>query len=66
VYEQRLVALWVEPAAAEQAGLLRRSAEVEAGDDPQDADPAQAERSPSRGTQRGASSRASRPMAAAR
>ncbi len=43
--EQGLEAIGIHPAAAEQGGLMRRSAEVEAGDHPQNPDPAQPERS---------------------
>ena len=58
VDEQGLVALRIEPAAAQEARLMRGPAEVQAGDHPQDPDSAQLGRSSGLGARAGVSSSA--------
>jgi hypothetical protein len=58
VHEESLVALGVEPVTAQQADLVSRPAEVETGDDLQNADAAQTERSARGGAKAAVSSKA--------
>jgi hypothetical protein len=60
VYQEGLVTVGVEAGAAQEARLVCRPAEVEAGDHPQDADAAQAGCSPRPGTRAGTAAAVSR------